>query len=87
VFLAGGAVLAVFALLNSLVQLLCPEEMRGRIMSVYNTAFRGAMPLGNLAAGSLANHFGAPLVVSVNAVALLMVAGWYLVKDKQVVRL
>jgi predicted MFS family arabinose efflux permease len=87
VFLAGGAVLAVFALLNSLVQLLCPEEMRGRIMSVYHTAFRGAMPLGNLAAGSLASRFGAPLVVSVNAVILLLVAGWYLVKDKQVGRL
>ena len=87
VFLAGGAVLAVFALLNSLVQLLCPEEMRGRILSVYHTAFRGAMPLGNLAAGSLASRFGAPLVVSVNAVILLVVAGWYLVKDKQVVRL
>jgi predicted MFS family arabinose efflux permease len=87
VFLAGGAVLAVFALLNSLVQLLCPEEMRGRIMSVYHTAFRGAMPLGNLAAGSLASRFGAPLVVSVNAVILLLVAGWYLVKDQQVSRL
>jgi predicted MFS family arabinose efflux permease len=87
VFLAGGAVLAVFALLNSLVQLLCPEEMRGRIMSVYHTAFRGAMPLGNLAAGSLASRFGAPLVVSVNAVILILVAGWYLVKDKEVGRL
>jgi hypothetical protein len=45
------------------------------------------MPLGNLATGSLASHLGAPLVVSVNAVALLMVAGWYLVRDKQVARL
>jgi predicted MFS family arabinose efflux permease len=87
VFLAGGAVLAVFALLNSLVQLLCPEEMRGRIMSVYHTAFRGAMPLGNLVAGSLASRLGAPLVVSVNAVILLIVAAWYLLKDKQVIRL
>jgi hypothetical protein len=56
-------------------------------MSVYHTAFRGAMPLGNLAAGSLASRFGAPLVVSVNAVILLLVASWYLVKDKQVGRL
>ena len=40
-FLAGGAILAVFAMINSLVQLLAPEQMRGRIMSVQNTAFRG----------------------------------------------
>lgn len=87
VFLAGGAVLAVFALLNSLVQLLCPEEMRGRIMSVYHTAFRGAMPLGNLAAGTLASRFGAPRIVSINAVLLMLIAAWYLVRDKQVSRL
>jgi MFS family permease len=87
VFLAGGAVLALFALLNALVQLLCPEEMRGRIMSVYHMAFRGAMPIGNLAAGSLANRFGAPLIVAVNAVVLMLVAAWYLMKDKQVVKL
>jgi hypothetical protein len=56
-------------------------------MSVYHMAFRGAMPIGNLAAGSLANRFGAPLIVAVNAVVLMLVAAWYLMKDKQVVKL
>ena len=87
VFLAGGAILAVFALLNSLVQLLAPEEMRGRILSVYHTAFRGAMPLGNLAAGSLANRFSAPLVIAANGVILFLIAIVYLIRDKQVTRL
>jgi predicted MFS family arabinose efflux permease len=87
VFLAGGAILAVFALINSLVQLLCPEEMRGRIMSVYHTAFRGAMPLGNLAAGSLAARIGAPTIISINATLLIAIAVWYLLKDKQVSKL
>ena len=87
VFLAGGAILAVFALLNSLVQLLAPEEMRGRILSVYHTAFRGAMPLGNLAAGSLANKFGAPRMIAANGVILFFIALVYLLRDKQVTRL
>ena len=86
-FLAGWALLAVFALLNSLVQLLAPEEMRGRILSVYHTAFRGAMPLGNLAAGSLANKFGAPLVIAANGVILFFIALVYLIRDKRVTRL
>ena len=86
-FLAGWALLAVFALLNSLVQLLAPEEMRGRILSVYHTAFRGAMPLGNLAAGSLANKFGAPRVIAANGVILFFIALVYLIRDKQVTRL
>ena len=87
VFFAGAGFVAVFAMISSLVQLLAPEEMRGRIMSVQNTAFRGAMPLGNLAAGSLANQFGAPLIVAVNGAALTLVAGWYLLRDKAVTRL
>ena len=83
-FLAGGAILAVFAMINSLIQLLAPEQMRGRIMSVQNTAFRGAMPLGNLAAGSLASRFGAPLIVAVNGAVLGIIALGYLARSKAV---
>ena len=86
-FLAGGAVLAVFAMINSLVQQLAPEELRGRIMSVQNTAFRGAMPLGNLAAGSLAGHLGAPLIVALNGGILGVIAVWYLLRGKSMARL
>ena len=38
----------VFAMLSSLVQLNAPNEMRGRVMSIYMVAFRGGMPLGSL---------------------------------------
>jgi len=86
-FLSGWTVLAVFALINALVQLQAPEEMRGRIMSVYNTAFRGGMPLGNLASGAIANQIGAPLAVTANGVLLVLVAVWYLARDKQVAQL
>jgi predicted MFS family arabinose efflux permease len=80
-------VLALFALVNSLVQLQAHEEMRGRIMSVYHTAFRGAMPLGNLAIGAVAAQTGAPLAMSVSGGLLVLIAIWYLVRDKQVTQL
>jgi predicted MFS family arabinose efflux permease len=47
----GASMMAVFATVNSLVQLITTNEMRGRVMSVYNFAFRGGMPMGNLGAG------------------------------------
>jgi MFS family permease len=84
---SGWAILGVFALVNSLVQLQATEEMRGRIMSVYNTAFRGAMPLGNLLAGALATRFGSPLTISVNGVLLILVALVYIARKDQVTRL
>ena len=50
----------VFAMLSSLVQLNAPNEMRGRVMSIYMVAFRGGMPLGSLAGGWAATLAGAP---------------------------
>src|SRR5271170_5702319 len=49
----GASMMAVFATVSSLVQLIATNEMRGRVMSVYNFAFRGGMPMGNLLSGWL----------------------------------
>jgi predicted MFS family arabinose efflux permease len=51
--LAGVSMMAAFASVSSLVQLITTDDMRGRVMSVYNVAFRGGMPMGNLLAGAL----------------------------------
>ena len=83
-FITGASVLSVFTSVNSLVQLLAPENMRGRIMSVYNTAFRGSMSLGPLAAGAIASKHGAPLTVSIYGAALVTVAVLFLIKNKHV---
>ena len=48
-FFTGAALMMVFSTVTSLVQLIAPNEMRGRVMSIYMVAFRGGMPLGSLA--------------------------------------
>ena len=59
-FLTGAALMVVFSTVTSLVQLIAPNEMRGRVMSIYMLAFRGGMPLGSLVSGYLATFIGAP---------------------------
>jgi predicted MFS family arabinose efflux permease len=49
--------ITLFASITSLVQLSVTEEMRGRVMSIFMLAFRGGMPLGNLAAGYFASKY------------------------------
>lgn len=83
-FLAGVALMAVSATITSLVQLNTSNEMRGRVMSVYNVAFRGGMPLGNLTTGWLVPLLTAPLVLAVNGVLLIGLAVYYLVADRRV---
>ena len=80
-FAAGACMVMVFATLSSLVQLNAPNEMRGRVMSIYTVAFRGGMPLGSLAAGWIANATSAPAVLVVNGALLTVVAVWFLIKS------
>jgi hypothetical protein len=71
--LAGGALMIVFALFMTLVQSNVEDGLRGRVVSVYSLAFRGAMPLGNLAAGALASVFTAPKVLVANGIVMVLV--------------
>jgi predicted MFS family arabinose efflux permease len=83
-FAAGVCMVMVFATLSSLVQLNAPNEMRGRVMSLYMVAFRGGMPLGSLVGGWLATLTSAPTVLTVNGLLLSAVAAVFLVKNRSI---
>src|SRR5271168_1834845 len=85
--LVGAAMMAVFATVNSLVQLMTTNEMRGRVMSVYNFAFRGGMPMGNLLSGWLVPLFTAPVVLTVNGLLLILLAAYFLLIQRRVAAL
>jgi len=85
--LVGASMMAVFATVTSLVQLITTNEMRGRVMSVYNCAFRGGMPMGNLLTGWLVPMFTAPLVLGVNGLLLVLVALYFLFVQRRVAAL
>ena len=80
-FLTGAALMVVFSTVTSLVQLIAPNEMRGRVMSIYMLAFRGGMPLGSLVSGYLATLIDAPLVIAINGALLIAVAVYFLVRS------
>jgi MFS family permease len=66
--LCGGLSMMIFVgLVNATVQLAVPDHLRGRVMSVYVLVFLGMMPLGSLAAGMVAQFWGAPVAFSLSA--------------------
>ena len=77
-FFCGATLIMVFALVTSLVQLVAPNELRGRVMSIFMVAFRGGMPLGNLVGGDIASQTSAPLVLMINGTLLAAVACFFL---------
>jgi MFS family permease len=80
-FFTGATLMIVFSTVTSLVQLIAPNEMRGRVMSIYMLAFRGGMPLGSLVSGWLATSLGAPMVIGINGALLIVVATYFLVRN------
>jgi MFS family permease len=80
-FAAGACMVMVFAMLSSLVQLNAPNQMRGRVMSIYMVAFRGGMPIGSLIAGWLATLTSAPTILILNGLLLTVVAAWFLLRS------
>ena len=83
----GASMMAVFATVTSLVQLIVTNEMRGRVMSVYNFAFRGGMPIGNLVSGWLVPIYTTPVVLAVNGFLLILVALYFLLMQRRVAAL
>jgi predicted MFS family arabinose efflux permease len=86
-FLAGAALMCAFTMISSLVQLITAHEMRGRVMSVYNVAFRGGMPFGSIASGWLIPMFSAPLVISANGLLLVILGLYFLMAQRRVAAL
>lgn len=57
-FVAGACWLWTLATLNATAQLMAPEWIRGRAMSLYSLAFVGILPLGSIISGWVADAVG-----------------------------
>ncbi len=85
--LAGMALMSVFSMITSLVQLIVPDDMRGRVMSVYNLAVRGGGPIGSLIVGYLIPIYTARYVVAGAGVLLLCLGLYFLLFNRRVTEL
>jgi MFS family permease len=79
-FVSGICSMAVFSMSFSLLQLTVPDELRGRVISIYMVALRGGWPLGALVTGFVADLFTAPAVIVVNGVVLAALAAALLLR-------
>jgi MFS family permease len=78
--LCGAAYLAVAAALNTSIQLLVAEQVRGRVLAVYLMCLTAGYPLGSLLQSWLADLVGAQVTVVGAGVLLLAVPAYLLAK-------
>lgn len=70
--LTGFAMIVNTATTNTLLQTLTPDDLRGRVMSVFTLAFVGMGPIGALQAGMLADRVGAPTTLMVGGLICVL---------------
>ena len=75
--ITGMGLMGSSATVNTIMQSIVEEDMRGRVVSIYSTFFIGAAPLGHLAAGRLAEHIGAPRTFTVCGLLCAVAVGIY----------
>jgi MFS family permease len=66
-FVAGYCQISFVATANNRIQMLTPDHLRGRVMSLYAQALIGVGPLGSTQAGVLAQWLGAPWAMAIGA--------------------
>lgn len=76
-YFVGLGLMLTAASTNTVLQSIVPEELRGRVASLYVMSFIGMAPLGALAAGWAAEHVGPPVTLAVCGVAGMLAAALY----------
>jgi len=75
IFLGGIFFMGLFSISFSIVQLTVPDNLRGRVVSIYMVALRGGGPIGALVAGAFADVFTASSVMAINGLVLTLISG------------
>ena len=71
---SGFFMTTAFSTLNSLVQEMAPDALRGRVLSIFGLGFRGGGPVGSLVAGALVRWAGAPTIMAAFSALLLVIS-------------
>jgi MFS family permease len=70
----GFSMIVQMASSNTLIQVMVPDNLRGRVMAVYSMMFMGMAPFGALLAGTIAQHLGAPTTLMIGGTVCIAAA-------------
>ena len=73
-YIVGMGMMLTAASTNTVLQSIVPDELRGRVASIYVMSFIGVSPLGALGAGWIAERVGPPATLAACGIAALAAA-------------
>jgi MFS family permease len=73
----GFCMMTVVASVNTSIQSIIPDSLRGRVMSLFTTMLIGTAPIGSLIAGAVAKYIGVQYTVVILGLVCLAAAIWF----------
>jgi MFS family permease len=73
----GFTLMMQMAASNTLLQVMVPDRLRGRVMSFYSMSLMGMTPFGSLLAGAVAARIGAPATVGIGGLLCVAAASLF----------
>jgi MFS family permease len=83
----GWGMVTQNASINSLLQSMAPDHLRGRIMSLYVLFFMGMMPFGSLQAGFVADRLGAQMALRIGGAIVALVVYILYARNRELVNI
>ena len=85
-FFLGLAFISEFSVINSTIQNMIQDQIRGRVMSIYVLMWQGMTPFGSFLMGTMAQHFGAPFAIRFGSLFVLGVAFYFFLNRTHIPR-
>ena len=85
--LLGAFQVAYYSTTNTLLQVLVPARLRGRVLSLYTLTSIGLIPIGNLAAGLVGETYGVEVALAGGGVICLVIVALVAVLERRLIRL
>ncbi|OGH11807.1 MAG: hypothetical protein A2857_04815 [Candidatus Levybacteria bacterium RIFCSPHIGHO2_01_FULL_36_15] len=83
-FITGLGLILQFSTINSSIQNLAEDHVRGRVISIYTLMFAGMSPIGNFQIGYLSDHIGSSSAIRIGALISAAVLIFMLYKDGKI---
>ena len=85
--LLGTFQVSFYSTTNTLIQVLVPSRLRGRVLSLYLLTSIGLIPIGNLVAGAIAERLGVEVVLAAGGLITVAVVALVAFAEPEVARL
>ena len=85
-FFSGAGLIMQFSMINTTIQHMVSDNIRGRVLSIYTLMFLGMAPLGSFQIGIVADRFGSPFAIQFGAL-IVFGCGTYVFLNRERIRL